>query len=149
VKHVLPILICILIGSGVVVNAQEAFSFQHAALAVENVDSSAEFYMKILGFEEIPNRTQRPGIRWLSLGNGQELHLIQAETDQIRLIKHIHLAWSTPIFKDFLAVLEAHNLEYTDWPGTLKGSAVRADGVRQIYFQDPDGYWIEINDEYK
>ena len=23
---------------------------------------------------------------------------------------------------------------------------VRQDGIRQIYFQDPDGHWIEIND---
>jgi len=23
---------------------------------------------------------------------------------------------------------------------------VRPDGVRQIYFQDPDGYWLEVND---
>jgi lactoylglutathione lyase len=22
----------------------------------------------------------------------------------------------------------------------------RVDGVKQIYFKDPDGYWIEIND---
>jgi catechol-2,3-dioxygenase len=24
---------------------------------------------------------------------------------------------------------------------------VRPDGVKQIYFQDPEGYWIEINDD--
>ena len=23
---------------------------------------------------------------------------------------------------------------------------VRADGVRQIYLQDPDGFWVEVND---
>jgi lactoylglutathione lyase len=22
---------------------------------------------------------------------------------------------------------------------------IRADGVKQIFFQDPDGYWIEVN----
>jgi lactoylglutathione lyase len=26
---------------------------------------------------------------------------------------------------------------------------VRVDGVKQIYFQDPDGHWLEINDDYK
>src|SRR5215475_6853203 len=28
-----------------------------------------------------------------------------------------------------------------------KGTSVRPDGVHQLYFQDPDGYWIEINDD--
>ena len=26
-------------------------------------------------------------------------------------------------------------------------SPVRPDGVHQLYFQDPDGYWIEVNDD--
>ena len=26
---------------------------------------------------------------------------------------------------------------------------VRSDGVRQIFIQDPDGYWIEVNDAPK
>jgi lactoylglutathione lyase len=26
---------------------------------------------------------------------------------------------------------------------------VRSDGVKQIFVQDPDGYWIEINDAAK
>jgi hypothetical protein len=26
---------------------------------------------------------------------------------------------------------------------------VRSDGVRHIFVQDPDGYWIEINDSLK
>jgi len=24
---------------------------------------------------------------------------------------------------------------------------LRPDGIQQIYFQDPDGYWIEVNDD--
>jgi lactoylglutathione lyase len=27
-----------------------------------------------------------------------------------------------------------------------KGVTRRPDGIRQIYFQDPDGHWLEIND---
>jgi lactoylglutathione lyase len=23
----------------------------------------------------------------------------------------------------------------------------RVDGIKQIYLQDPDGYWIEVNDD--
>jgi lactoylglutathione lyase len=31
-------------------------------------------------------------------------------------------------------------------PGEKMAITNRVDGVKQIYFKDPDGYWIEIND---
>ena len=37
----------------------------------------------------------------------------------------------------------------SDWPGVAGAVSVRGDGVRQIYVQDPDGYWIEVNDVRK
>ena len=42
--------------------------------------------------------------------------------------------------------LDALKIPYSDWPGAAHTVNHRDDGVRQIYFQDPDGYWIEIND---
>ena len=24
----------------------------------------------------------------------------------------------------------------------------RADGIRSVYLQDPDGYWIEVNEDF-
>ncbi|MHA4875656.1 VOC family protein, partial [Enterococcus faecium] len=41
--------------------------------------------------------------------------------------------------------LVANNITYSDWPGTLNKVTVRADGILQIYIQDVDGYWIEVN----
>lgn len=35
---------------------------------------------------------------------------------------------------------------FYDWPGSGNVITPRPDGFRQIYVQDPDGYWIEIND---
>ena len=37
------------------------------------------------------------------------------------------------------------NVTYSDWPGTPNTINIRADGIKQIFFQDPDGYWIEVN----
>ena len=34
---------------------------------------------------------------------------------------------------------------YSDWPGKSNTVNVRPDGVKQIYLQDPDNYWIEVN----
>ena len=43
-------------------------------------------------------------------------------------------------------LLEAHQIEYENWQGQKMQVTKRVDGVFQIYFKDPDGYWIEIND---
>ncbi len=34
---------------------------------------------------------------------------------------------------------------FDDWTGKKNRIQHRSDGVDQIYIQDPDGYWIEIN----
>jgi len=36
---------------------------------------------------------------------------------------------------------------YGNWAGK-KEPQVRPDKVAQIYLQDPDGYWIEVNDDH-
>ena len=41
--------------------------------------------------------------------------------------------------------LEKNNITYWDWPGKKNAVTTRTDKVRQIYIQDPDDYWIEIN----
>ena len=37
------------------------------------------------------------------------------------------------------------NIEYSDFPGNLNKINIRPDGITQVFFQDPDGYWIEVN----
>jgi hypothetical protein len=44
------------------------------------------------------------------------------------------------------------NLLKDQWPfedvaGNKNKITTRVDGVHQIWLQDPDGYWIEINDD--
>ena len=119
-------------------------SFQHAALAVTDVDLSVEYYTNVFGFKEIPNLTKRPEIRWLSLGEGLELHLIQSDTAEIKVTKYVHLAWSASAFNELIELLEQKKSTGPEWPQALRHT-VRADGVRQVFFKDPDGYWIEIN----
>ena len=51
-------------------------TFNHLALSVKDVDKSLAFYKEVFQLSEITNRTKMDGIRWLSLGEGKELHLI-------------------------------------------------------------------------
>jgi len=46
----------------------------------------------------------------------------------------------------FVKYLEMKQVAYSNWDGASNKISHRADGVRQIYLQDPDGNWIEVND---
>ena len=122
-----------------------SFTFNHLAISVKDVDRSAEFYKKVLNLTEITNKTKIEGIRWFSLGDGKELHLISILKENVTINKALHFALTTSNFDAFISTLDNMNITYSDWPGTPQKISIRADGIKQIYFQDPDGYWIEVN----
>ncbi len=120
-------------------------TFDHVALSVQDVDKSATFYQNVLNLSEITNKSKTDGIRWFSLGEKKELHLISTIHDSIVLNKAVHFAVSISEFDLFIQNLKATNITFSDWSGNLNKVTVRADGIKQVYIQDPDGYWIEIN----
>lgn len=122
-----------------------SLTFNHLAISVKDVNRSAEFYKNILKLKEIENRAKLEGVRWFSTGDGKELHLISIIKEPIVLNKAIHIAFTTSNFEAVIKTLDEMNITYSDWPGTLHKINIRADGVKQIFFQDPDGYWIEVN----
>jgi len=121
------------------------FSVNHLALSVKDVNRSAEFYMKVLKLPEIVNRSKIEGVRWFLLGDGRELHLISVIKETVTINKALHLGLSTANFDNFMKYFKELKIPYSDWPGKPNTVNIRADGVKQIFFQDPDGYWIEIN----
>jgi catechol 2,3-dioxygenase-like lactoylglutathione lyase family enzyme len=129
--------------------AQETTSismvFNHVSLSVKDVDVSADFYKSALNLNEIVNRTEVDGIRWFSLGEDKELHLISIVKSDVTINKAVHFALSTPTFDAFVANLEHRYIPYSSWVGEENKITIRADGIKQIYVQDPDGYWIEVN----
>ena len=47
-----------------------------------------------------------------------------------------------------IARLKKFNIPYESWTGEKMTVTTRVDGIRQLYFNDPDGYWVEINNDY-
>jgi len=120
-------------------------TFNHVALSVKDVDLAATFYGEVLQLKEITNRTKMEGIRWFALGEGKELHLISVVKEPVTLNKAVHFAMMTAQFDAFVEGLRANKVPYEDWMGAPQKITIRADGVKQVYVQDPDGYWIEVN----
>jgi catechol 2,3-dioxygenase-like lactoylglutathione lyase family enzyme len=57
-----------------------------------------------------------------------------------------HLALSVVAFDDLVASLTDAGVTFGGLPTRRGKVTARADGVRQAFVSDPDGYWIEIND---
>jgi lactoylglutathione lyase len=146
-KHVVCLAIFLAMASSV--SAQEKpdwrLTINHVTLAVEDLDRSAKFYADVLGLKEIANRSEVGGLRWFSLGDGKELHLISIAGGPVSTNKAVHLALTTPEFDTYVQSLENSGVKYSDWEGNSKEIGLRADGTRQLYLQDVDGYWIEVN----
>jgi catechol 2,3-dioxygenase-like lactoylglutathione lyase family enzyme len=125
---------------------ESSVTFNHLALSVIDADQSAEFYKKTLKLEEITNKTENNQIRWLSLGEGKELYLLSFPDDEIKITRAVHLALTTSDFDAFIKRLDTMKVNYSDWIGEIPNKInIRNDGIKQVYFQDPNGYWIEIN----
>lgn len=122
-----------------------SFLLNHIALSVKNVDESIAFYQKVFQFKEISNTASNSKTRWLSLGEGKQLHLIPRPNLAVKTNKAVHFAMATSNLNTFIEHLINLNIEFSDWTNTINKDYVRKDGVHQFYFQDPDGYWIEVN----
>lgn len=121
-------------------------TFDHYTIKVNDLDRSTEFYSEILDLSEIINRTGKDYIRWFSLGNGRELHIVEGDTEAIKKNIGVHLALRLTDFDSFLDHLKLHGITPHNSKGKPESITTRADGVRQVYFPDPDGYWIEVNE---
>jgi len=127
---------------------EAAFDIQidHITLLVSDIDRSAKFYREVLLLSEIETPWGKiPWGRMFSVGSAGQLHLTKGTVQSDQKNKKIHYAFNVKEFDDYLKFLKEHKVEYGDFEGTPGAVQTRPDGVKQVYFQDPDGYWIEAN----
>ena len=121
-------------------------TLNHIAHYVVDLKISTSFYMNIVGLDSIPEPFHDGKHTWLSVGYKSHLHLIQGAAKGYDLPKNAHLCFTVASVTDFIKVLDKNKIEYENWAGDKNAVTNRIDGVKQIYFKDPDGYWLEIND---
>ena len=129
-------------------NIQAQVKITHIAVYVSDLQQSANFYREVLSFKEIDEPFKDGLHAWFDIGNNVQLHIIEEVWEPITINKINHLCFSIPDMDDFIKNLEKHQVAFEDWPGEKGKINIRPDGIQQIYLKDPDGYWIEINDEY-
>lgn len=117
----------------------------HDTIRVKDLKTSVNFYKNILGLEQIDNGGLGDHIKWFQLDNKVQLHLVESDA-RIEKHKGFHSAFNTSNLSDFMDLLRTNNIPFENGKGEKDTFTKRPDGIRQIYFQDPDGYWIEVND---
>ena len=141
------LLFVILMGNGDNILAQDAPRPNHIALYVFDLTKSAAFYKDVMKFSEIPEPFHDSKHVWLRTGEHTQLHLIQGATEVFRHDINSHFAYAVKDLQAFIKHLEKNHIKYGNWKGDSKSPQLRPDGVKQIYLQDPDNIWIEINDD--
>ena len=74
------------------------------------------------------------------------MHLISIIKEPVVNNKATHISLAARNIDAFVKLLIALKIPCSDWPGKPNTVHIRKHGVKQIFFQDPDGYWVEVND---
>jgi lactoylglutathione lyase len=128
---------------------QQGAVLNHIAVYVTDLAKSTAFYKDVFDLEIIPEPFKDGRHTWFSLGPAGHLHLIQGAKASVEHDKNEHLCFSVPSVDKFITLLNSKKIEFEDWAGTRKAVTLRVDGIKQVYFKDPDGHWLEVNDDHK
>jgi lactoylglutathione lyase len=143
------ILSLLLLGITSKTDAQEvkiAVQLNHTAIYVKDLQKAAFFYEHVIGLDTIPEPFRMGRHKWFRIGPKMALHIILGATEIKEYYKNQHTCFSVSDMKLFVDRLKKNNVVFEDVNGNQGAITKRVDGVQQIWFRDPDGYWIEVND---
>jgi lactoylglutathione lyase len=143
-------LICLMMfGFAAKITAQQGKPvLNHIAHYVHNLKTSTAFYIDVVKLDTIPEPFHDGKHTWFAVSETSHLHLIEGAKNIVPHDKNSHLCFSAPSVDDVITRLKSRSIPYENWAGEPNKVTNRVDGVKQIYFLDPDGYWIEFNDDY-
>jgi lactoylglutathione lyase len=127
----------------------ETATLNHISLFVYDLKMATSFYEKVFNLQKMEDPLKDGKHVWFTLGSAGELHLILGAKKGVYHDPGEHTCFSVSSIEDFMKKLDDLKINYRNWEGTSKTPTLRADGVKQIYFQDPDGYWLEANNQQK
>jgi len=145
-KLVLFLVVCLCVTTGLLNAQSKKAALNHIALSVVNLKISTAFYINVVQLDTIPEPFHDNKHTWFNIGPKSHLHVIESAKEIISHDRNSHLCFTVPSVDEFVLRLDKLKVPFSNWTGENHTITTRVDGVKQIYFQDPDGYWIEIND---
>lgn len=113
----------------------------HVSRVTTRLEQAIAFYRDVLGFAEIPRPNFDFRGAWL-FNYGLQIHLINKSTgggaEETINSRSNHIAFATDDIDAVERALVAHGIEYKE------NFQARNPGVKQLFFQDPDGFHIEV-----
>ncbi len=120
-------------------------AFAHLTLATRDVEKTAVFFSRSLGWQPIarPNNIGRPAA-WLEIAPGQELHLVEVpgfspSPFEHEFGRHVALAVPPGEFERLKARLQECGAELI--------APERPTPFARFFFRDPNGYVFEVVQE--
>jgi lactoylglutathione lyase len=132
---------------GSVAQSKPTIKFNHLAIFVMDLNVSRHFYTQVIGLDTIAEPFHDKKHLWLDIGFGSAIHVIAGAEKKKEYFLGNHLCLSTSDMNDFKKRLEKHKVDWQNYQGQKGQTTMRTDGVLQIWLQDPDGYWIEVNND--
>ncbi len=132
--------------------------FHHINFVADDVDRMHDFYVNVLGLDDIPqdnfprtaadeNSGYSGKIKFATDG-GMRMHLAQRDFKVafkngrvINPVERGHIAFRTDDLAEFLKLLEDHSIPYSDYGTTFSKE------WHQVFFQDPEGNVIEVHQQ--
>lgn len=129
------------------VSAQNKPHFNHYAVYVTDLERATNFYRDVMMLDIMPEPFHDGHHTWFALGNHGQLHVISGAKEDVPHDISVHFSVSVASLDDFMKHLDKMGVKYGNYASDPKKIQMRPDKVEQIYFQDPDGYWIEVNND--
>jgi len=120
----------------------------HIAITVSDVGKSLSFYVDILGLQQIRRPTFDRHGAWLTIGN-IELHLIKGipVIPPVDNLQVAHIAIETPNVNEVVRKLNELNIDIRQSLSVTnahKPKSKNKSRIIQYFFNDPDGYYLEL-----
>lgn len=121
-------------------------TLNHLAIYVVDLQKTVSFYNNVFQLDTIPEPFHDNKHAWYRIGPGVSLHVIQGAEKPKEYFLNNHMCFSVPSTTAFIEKLKAQHIPWTNAKGIVGEITTRVDGVMQIWVNDPDGYFIEVND---
>ncbi len=126
--------------------AQTKARLNHLAIFVSDLTRTTNFYGTLFQLDTIPEPFHDGKHAWYSIAPGVALHVIQGADRPKDYFLNNHMCFSVPSVTEFLEKIKPLKLTFFNARGEAGIITTRVDGVKQVWINDPDGYWIEVND---